>query len=297
MKRKRLWLCLSASLLLWGWFSMAAAQHPLLALPAYYEGQLGQGVVSPYMVAILGLNEMEHKRNYPEVKRFLQWYFDHLNYPDKHGLTGTVYDYVIAEGKEEPTGSYDSVDGYAGIFLHLLYKYVAATGDVAFLRENWKKVEDIAYLLAYLQDADGLTFALPDSRVKYLMDNCEVYGGVVAYLRLRQLVGKPDSSYYQAVRHGVAHGVLGTLYNSKEGLFFWAVQDGKTSASNWKTYYPDAYAQVLVVYYGLLDERLLQRKQVWRVFRENYGETIQAVPLEQRLMVELTKAKMARSGG
>lgn len=266
------------------------AKHPADVIMEYYI--MTPGDINPYTVSIMALNEVEHNRHLPEVKNFLTWYFDNLNYPDRHGLTGTIYDYVLRNGKRQPTGHYDSVDGYAGLFLHLLLQYVQKTGDVKLAKDNWHKVEDIVYLLSHLQDKDGLTRALADSHVKYLMDNCESYAGVTSYLALSRFVEKGDTEYYSQIQNTIRKGIFTHLYQSEDKIFAWAVEKGYQSSSNWDTFYPDAFAQLFPIYYGVLNDRQALMTHLWHTFNRKYAGQKHKFPLEQRIIYELTKVKM-----
>lgn len=296
-KRKLLWL-LIGSLLLGACFSgTAAAGHPALAIMEPYADDLeDMETIEPYIISILALNETVNARRLDAVKQFIGWYFSRLNYPDRYGLTGTVYVYTLEGGREHSTRKYDSADGYAGLFLHLLHQYVVKTGDVELVLTNWQKIEDIAYILPVLQDKDGLTKALPGRKEKYLMDNCEVYGGLTAYLELRNIAGKGPSAYYSRVRGSVKRAIFTRLYDSESKLFHWAAVGNTPSRSTWGTFYPDAYAQIFPIYYEVLNDTPLVRDRLWRMFSLRYAEVMPAFPVEQRLMYELTKAKMEGKG-
>lgn len=267
--------------------------------------------VEPYVVGILALNELENKRHHEEVKEFIEWYFSKLNYPDKLGMTGTIYDYdVDSQGKETPTYKYDSVDGYSGLFLHLLNRYVLETKDVDMLHRHWEKIEDIAYTIPYLQDEDGLTVVFPETNEKYLMDNCETYGGLTAYLSLRELAGKNNSKEDQAVikfyensRSRIKKGIF-NVFDSNKIRNMNDVSKQKDEKiildydykvpSAWKIFYPDAYAQVLVLYYGILEDRPQVRDRIWQILSKRYALKMHTFPVEQRVMYELAKNKMEK---
>lgn len=294
MKKKNILrlMVISAFLLLCP-FRIADAGHPAQDIMSFYDGELpNRNTVEPYIVSILALNEVEGGRHFAEVQRFILWYFSKLNYPDHHGLTGTIYVYTLEGGQERSTQRYDSVDGYSGLFLHLLHRYVVKTGDLELIRANWNKIEDIAYTLPALQDKDGLTRALPDSRVKYLMDNCEVYGGLSDYLQLRKLAGKGPSEYYSRVRDSVRNGIFAALYDPRHRLFAWAVENNEKSRSSWKVFYPDAYAQLFPIYYDLLKDRPDMQRRLWRTFSRRYAGKEGTFPVEQRIIYNLTRVKM-----
>ena len=299
MKMKKPLLLLAVSLLCMVLaLSAAAAGHPAQAIMQHYAGDLkDQKTVEPYIVSILALNEVENGRNLPQVKQFIQWYFSKLNYPDLQGLNGTIYVYTMEGNIERPTRKYDSVDGYAGMFLHLLRQYAVKTGDVQLLRDNWGKIEDIAALIPALQDKDGLTWAMPQYRVKYLMDNCESYGGITAYLDMRKMAGLEGNLRYHVALILLQQGILTDLFDTVNASFFWAkVEDGGKSQSSWKQFYPDAFAQIFPVYYGLLADRVPVRNQLWHEFDSHYGTSATGFPVEQRILYELTKKKMERTG-
>lgn len=273
--------------------SSAFAGHPAADLLSMYTAVHQDAVtIEPYMISILALNEIENDRNQQKVRDFILWYLGHLNYPDKFGLTGTIYIYEIAGGQERSANKYDSIDGYAGMFLHLLHTYVMKTGDIELLKQHWTRVEDIAYLIPVLQGSDGLTYALPDSGIKYLMDNCEAYGGLTAFNAMQKLNGGGESPYYNRVRAGIKAAVFAHLYDSSSSTFAWAIEDNYKSRSAWQRYYPDAYAQLFPIYYGLLADRPKLANRLWREFNSKYGSAAKTFPFEQRIMYELTKKKM-----
>ena len=131
MKRKTLFCALAASALICvlSFGAAEAADNPALAIMKLYWNDIeDHDVINPYTVSILAMNEIEEGRNIGMVKQFIVWYFDSINEGDKDGLTGTIYDFRVAkDGGIQPTGDYDSVDGYAGAFLHLLKMYYEKT--------------------------------------------------------------------------------------------------------------------------------------------------------------------------
>ena len=297
MKKRYLLLAVSLLCLLFLQGTVSAG-HPAQEIMQLYATDLkNQDTIEPYIVSILALNEVENGRNLTQVKRFIQWYFSRLNYPDVQKLNGTIYVYTLEGNSEKSTRKYDSVDGYAGMFLHLLREYALKTGDTALLRDNWSKIEDIAALISVLQDRDGLTWAMPQYRVKYLMDNCESYGGMAAYMALRNMVGMEGSLQHRATLIRIRKGILEDLSDSGQNLFYWAItEDGGKSPSDWNRFYPDAFAQIFPVYYGLLDDQVSVRNNLWGEFTRRYAGTISGYPIEQRLLYGLTKKKMERAG-
>jgi hypothetical protein len=271
----------------------ASAEQPAQVIMGLYPADyVNRDGIEPYIVSILALNEVAYDRNPGEVKQFLEWYFSRLNNPDKNGLRGTIYTYVIQNGREVSLDKYDSVDGYAGMFLHLLHQYVTRTGDTEILTKNWQKIEDIAALILLLQDKDGLTIAMPGHEVKYLMDNSECYSGIMAYLAMRTLVGKGPSEKHAQAAVALKKALLAQLFDSRNQIFSWAVQDGHVSSSTWQTFYPDALAQLFPLYHDLLIGKPELRNRLWRAFNDHYQDKIATFPVEQRIIYGLTSAKM-----
>jgi hypothetical protein len=90
---------------------------------------------------------------------------------------------------ERSTGHHDSTDAYAATFLiaiESLYEGTRCTDCVGRLHPAM-----IRALTAILrtQDGDGLTWAQPAGRVKYLMDQAEVAAGLRSAERLFRVLG------------------------------------------------------------------------------------------------------------
>jgi len=269
--------------------AVAFAEHPALAvMKLHSKPSEGIQTINPYTLSIFALYELKHERNSEEVRQFILWYFGKLNYPDRNGLTGSVYDYELENGQERSTNQYDSVDGYAGLFLHLLHVYAVKTGDIKLVRDHWKKIEDIAYLIPFLQGKDSLTVALPGRHEKYLMDNCEAYGGISAFLALQNLAGKTNTAYYERIRMSIRQAIVTRLYEPKKKIFSWAIENDVKSRSQWKVFYPDAYAQLFPIYYNLLTSNPRLKRHLWNEFNRRYKAKVSGFPVEQRLMYELT---------
>ncbi len=300
MFRKKVFFLLAFSFLFLLGIAMAAetvVKNPALQLMSLYKNEIEDGrTINPYIVNIIAIYEINSGRNIKEIKNYILWYFNHLNYPDKEGLTSSIYDYKISKtGKEMSTNDYDSVDGYAGTFLYLLNLYHLKTGDKSLIDSNWEKIKDIAYLIPYLQAEDGLTKAVPkgNHNAKYLMDNCEAFAGIKAFNELSLHTEHGQDSFYIETATDIKKAVLETLYNSDQGNFYWAIDDKVKHASNWSNFYPDTFAQLFLIYFGLLNEDPKLRKALWQEFDKRYGDKVKRFPLEQRIIFELTQKKMA----
>jgi hypothetical protein len=298
LKKKLLLLTVCSFLLLSGQAVCAdlSVKNPALKLMSFYAGEIKDSrTINPYIVNIIAIHEMNRQRHINEVKHYILWYFSHLNYPDQAGLTGTIYDYEIDKtGKEISTNDYDSADGYAGTFLYLLNLYHRLTDNNKLIDKHWKKIEDIAYLIPHLQSEDGLSMARmkSENNVKYLMDNCEAFAGIKSFNALAARTGRAKAPFYLKIETNIKKGILETLYNSDMKNFFWAIDDKVKHNSDWSILYPDALAQIFPIYFGLLDEDRKKKRMLWQEFSKRYGDKIKTFPLEQRMIYELTKAKM-----
>jgi len=276
----------------------AEKNHPALTLMRLYAKEIKHDkYVIPYMVNIISIYELSNKRHIREVKNYLVWYLNHLNYPDRYGVTGSIYDYeILMSGEEKPTYRYDSVDGYAGTFLYLLNLYHLRTGDDALINDHWAKIKDIAYLIPYLQKQDGLTIALPQDKVstKYLMDNCESYAGMLAFKQLAKRTGRDDDLFYADTAEVIRKSVLRILYDQERKNFYWAIDDHTRHASNWATLYPDALAQIFPICFGLLDQYPKRTKMLWQEFNKRYKDKVRGFPMEQRMIYQLTQLKIGK---
>jgi hypothetical protein len=274
-----------------------SSSNPALKLMALYSPDIKSiKMINPYIVNIIAIYEINDQKDHlGEVKDYIQWYFDHVNYPDKDGLTGSIYDYAISDsGELKSSGHYDSVDGYAGTFLYMLNLYCLQTGDKELISANWEKIKDIAYLMQYLQGEDGLTIPYPKSKdnVKYLMDNCEAYAGIKAYNNLAERTGMNKEPFFLELEINIKKAILNNLSNKAMKNFYWAVDDKVKHISDWKILYPDALAQISAIFFGILDEDVDKRKSFWNEFNKYHGKSINSFPAEQLMIYKLTKKKM-----
>lgn len=180
--------------------------------------------------------------------RWLEWYQAHQD------ASGYVTDYKAVGGALRSTGTMDSTDAYAGTYLLAVHDTYAATRDRARLERVRHGVGRAVDAILSTQDADGLTWARPDFRVKYLMDQAEVYAGLRAAVELgmelgdRSLVRRAGRAAYR-VYAGVRH-----LWNPATASYDWAVhEDGSRTATDWSVLFPDALQQVWAVAFGLED--------------------------------------------
>lgn len=265
---------------------LASLQLENGAIPMTYMDN-GILTVNPYFadfaaLALLGGGEAYHDA----VKAYILWHFQHLNTAEKdyNGLDGTIYDYTVriengrladeqVAMKSSGKPSYDSVDSYAATFLCVLAEYYSQTGDKVLLQENAGDIQRIFTCLASLFD-NGLTWSKPDYRIKYLMDNCEVYEGLAAAERLfGEALDAPElAGSAAALKEQLAQALEESMWR-EEGFYEAAVgEDGFSSyAFTWDSFYPCATAQLMVISCGLAEPDHPRAIQIYNSFNAHYS--------------------------
>lgn len=258
------------------------------------EGEAAR--INPYFAdytAMALLRAGDGKVYAEEVKRYLDWHFDHLNdsKTDKNGIDGTIYEYeaklkngIVAS--ETTTKKYDSVDSYAASFLDLLWDYYNYTGDKEYLIKHYDKILRVINAINATMD-DGLTIAKPEYPVKYLMDNAEVYEGLVCVASLYDKVFLPGLKK-NTDEYEDAEKICKTLKKQKDILYekledkMWNESDkhymvgiqkgGKAiTGFDWDDFYPDAASQLFPIIHGVLDKKSDRAKYLYKAFGNHYA--------------------------
>lgn len=232
-------------------------------------GPNGSFTMNPYFadfaaLALLGAGE----GYYENVRRYMDWHFAHLNtaQTDYNGVDGTIYDYIVTLSNGELVSekisinangqkSYDSTDSYAATFLCVVAKYYEKTGDLEYLQANSQDLQRLLNPIRQTMDK-GLTFAKPDYRIKYLMDNCEVYEGLVAAEKVYTALGLSDLAAEAAdLKKQVFDAIEEHMWMEEEGYYEVAlgVNNDSAYAFTWTNFYPCATAQLFPISCGLLD--------------------------------------------
>jgi len=207
--------------------------------------------INPYYSNLAATGLVRDPARYTQVEDWMRWYIGHLNYSDRWGVGGTMYDYNIVNGQEISAGDADSTDSYAATFLSLAYNYFATGNPAAqsYVRSIASQLNLIAQVLAKTQQSDGLTWAKPNYQIKYLMDNAEVFRGLADVSTLFGSMGDTaKQNYYGALATKCQSGIWSMWLAGK-----WAVYKdgiGRLAAPNMGTWYPDATAQMFPVLYG-----------------------------------------------
>ena len=214
-------------------------------------------MIEPYYANIAAMGALHSGVDFANVQHWMQWYVAHSNAGNQWSIPGAITDYnVAANGSENSTGSADSVDSYAATFISLaadawrdgnaqLQSYVAGS------RSN---IELIASAIDAVTDADGLTWATPTYRLKYVMDNSEVYQGLLdlAFLRAQVYGDVAGAASASAHAQQVQAAIDAELWNPGRNQFAVAVDSQGTLTwpqdGNWY----DATTQLWPILHGVV---------------------------------------------
>jgi hypothetical protein len=224
-------------------------------------------LIDPYFANIAAIGMTKDPNRMSQVTAWMNWYINHLNWPDQWGLYGTVYNYNVDDGVESSTNDADSTDSYAATFLTLAWN-AWLSGDSnarSFITSIAYQLDVIGGVLIQTQQSDGLTWAKPNYQIKYLMDNSEGYRGLRDLASLFQALGNSqNAAYYNAAADSMQNGIYSMWLNGT-----WAVYKdyyGNYIAPNMGTWYPDATAQVFPALMGVVASSDGRAQQSYNAF-------------------------------
>lgn len=270
---------------------LASLQLENGAIPMTYSAN-GNLTMNPYFADFAALALLDDAEKYAgNVKAYMDWHFNHLNTAkeDFNGLDGTIYDYVITmkDGKiesevistPENADSYDTTDSYAATFLTVLDKYLSKTGDSTYIIDNAEDIKRITNVMfATLQN--GLTYAKHNHRVKYLMDNCEVYEGAIAATNLFGEIVKGGKTEYTDMRDNCSKLITTVKTNINTRLWSFVGEYYRpgitayvripTKIFSWNTYYPQATSQLFPIICGVIEPDTERARNLYEKFSEAY---------------------------
>ena len=242
----------------------------------------GKVQMNPYFADFAALSLLNQPELYGDVvKKYMDWHFDHLNTAaeDPSGLDGTIFDYtytvkngvVTLEEWATPTPTYDSTDSYAATFLMVVEKYARQTGDAAYILSHAEDIQRVLNSLFATMD-NGLTYGQPTSKVKMLMDNCEVYGGLRAAASLYRDVLRDEE---KSIRMDTAADEL-VVAMEKDlwiGKYYAPAiyLDGSLyTPFSWDKYYPSAASQTFPIFHGVLNPDSDRAKMLYNEYCARY---------------------------
>lgn len=272
------------------WLASLQLENGAIPMNYYPNGELR---MNPYFADFAALALLDKADEYAdEVKEYADWHFGHLNTAetDHNDVDGTIYDYTITvkDGKvikEDITilkrkNSYDSTDSYAATFLMVLNKYYEKTGDSQYILSHKSEILRIIDAM-FSTYHNGLTTAKPDWRVKYLMDNSEVYEGLLAVSELFEKVLCPADASLEDVAKKCADAAFEVATAIEEQLWHphlgyyevgrWKIVGTTSDIFSWNKYYPCATAQLFPIIHGLIAPNTERANKLYDRFCEEYN--------------------------
>mgnify|MGYP000874982049 CR=1 FL=1 len=216
--------------------------------------------------------------------RYMDWYIENLNMPDRWGLSGTVYDFSLQGEELLPTRRYDSADSYASTFLSLVARYYRVTGDGDYVKSNKSSIDTVASVLHTLQDEDGLVRVAPNSGTKYLMDNAEDYRGLMDWADTLESLGYTDEcDRYRLMAEAISDGIETVLKRPGGDDYAWSFSWLGKRYPRRSRWYPDAVSQVFLISLGIIPPDDSRAVAIWDRFNAEFpkwyqGETDDRFP-------------------
>jgi len=211
--------------------------------------------IDPYNanLAVTGMLTNPSPISIAVARNWINWYLTHLNINDYNKLSGTVYTFIAdpKTGAEYSTNSYDATDSYAATFLSMLKVYANVSRDTKYLAANRAAIETIAGAMLATMQPDGLTFAKPDNKKKYLMDNCEVYAGLdgIAFLESEVFSDNKKARGFNHQKEILQKAIQTKLWNNFNGNY----DQAEGVPSSWLTFYPDTVSQMYPIWNGVIN--------------------------------------------
>lgn len=213
--------------------------------------------VNPYFANIAATGVARTGANFASVRNWIAWYVARGREGNPWGIPGAVTDYTILNsGALQSTGSADSIDAYAATFLTLVstaWQY-GDTETRAYVQSIRGDVERIASSIDAVTDSDGLTWALPTYRIKYVTDASEVYAGLndLAVLRAGAF-GDVAGSLAAGQRAATLRAtILATYWNDARGTFAVAVDARGVPTLPDLAVWSDAMTQLAPILHGVI---------------------------------------------
>jgi hypothetical protein len=258
----------------------------------YFSNYAALGMISAYESVTHDVKDLEY------AAKWMKFYADEQ---DKE--TGYIHDYHGSrhQGTFIKSEEIDSVDAYASTYLQLAERYSEALKKCT--PEEREKLNEIlpadklmeasklcVKAIESVVDTDGLTWAKPDWPVKYLMDNVEVYGGLISGANYFEAQGvKSESKKCRDMAKEVGKN-LSEYWRADEKHFAWA----KQGDFHWDTGLDEAYPHGLANLYALpwIPEKPEEKHvKLWEEMKEKfkpeepgYKNVDETAPLDRWLM-------------
>lgn len=223
------------------------------------------GDVNPYFSCIAALGLLAETKNCSitetekkAVGRYLDWHTEILLETD-----GKMGIYRKENGKLIYKEKADSEDGYLGMYLFLMGKYLGKTENTD-LPESWKKGISLALKKIQSLMQDGVTQVSEENTTVYLMDNLEVWKGLYEL----EVAGIEDTQAISEIRKKIQGQIEKTFWDDVHQR--WRII-GNSDLYHPEEFYPDGVAQI----YPLIYEFPVKEKKKQKVLYDQFAESFQ----------------------
>ncbi|MBC8572208.1 hypothetical protein [Jingyaoa shaoxingensis] len=199
------------------------------------------------------------------VGRYLDWHTGILLETD-----GKMGIYRKENGKLIYKEKADSEDGYLGMYLFLMGKYLEKTENTD-LPEYWKKGISLALKKIQSLMQDGITQVSEENTTVYLMDNLEVWKGMYEL----ELAGMEDTQAISEIRKKIQGQIEKTFWDDANQR--WRII-GNSDLYHLAEFYPDGVAQI----YPLIYEFPVKEKKKQKVLYDQFTERFQWQKLNKK---------------
>ena len=166
----------------------------------------------------------------------------------------------------------DSEDGYLGMYLFLMGKYLEKTENTD-LPEYWKKGISLALKKIQSLMRDGITQVSEENTTAYLMDNLEVWKG----LHELELAGLEDTQAISEMRKKIQAQIENIFWDDANQR--WRII-GNSDLYDQTEFYPDGVAQI----YPLIYEFPVKEKKKQKILYDQFTEKFQWQKLNKKEM-------------
>ena len=156
----------------------------------------------------------------------------------------------------------DSEDGYLGMYLFLMGKYLEKTESTN-LPEYWKKGISLALKKIQSLMQDGITQVSEENTTAYLMDNLEVWKGLYEW----ELAGLEDTQTISEMRKKIQEQIEKIFWDDANQR--WRII-GNSDLYHQTEFYPDGVAQIYPLIYGFPVKEKKKQKVLYDQFTERF---------------------------
>ena len=222
------------------------------------------GDVNPYFACMAALGLLAETKNCPitetekkAVGRYLDWHIGILLETDgKMGIYRKEGGELIYKEKA------DSEDGYLGMYLFLMGKYLEKTESTD-LPESWKNGISLALKKIQSLMQDGITQVSEENTTVYLMDNLEVWKGLYEL----ELAGLEDTQAISEIRKKIQKQIEKIFWDDANQR--WRII-GNSDRYHQTEFYPDGVAQIYPLIYEFPVKEKKKQKILYKQFTERF---------------------------